>query len=424
MLAEAGARGSRRGRSLRVPGPGRRRRHRSADRSRRDPRQGPDAWPTGGRTRRPDRRPRDTIRRSASPCVQGTENDDVPVRRVRSADRRRARQAVPRPGRSAASPARSPRTSSSRCACRTASTCSCTRTCCASRSRTALLELDADAQARAHRAHVRQGYGHFTTRQNIQYNWPKLEDVPDDPRRARQRRDARDPDQRQLHPQHHLRITSPASRRTSSRIRGRTARCMRQWSTFHPEFAYLPRKFKIAVTGTPAHDRAAVALPRHRRAHRRRTPRASAASRSSSAAAWAARRSSATVIREFLPRRGPARYLEADPARLQPARPPRQQVQGAHQDPRERRSAPTSSRAASKRSGRSRKDGAQARPHARSTRVAQFFVPPPYETSSPRRRRAAALAARSARTATFARWVADTTCCRTRCPATASSCSR
>src|SRR5690606_6576467 len=33
---------------------------------------------------------------------------------------------------------------------------------------------------------------------------------------------------------------------------------IRQWSTFHPEFAFLPRKFKIAVTGTPAHDRAAI----------------------------------------------------------------------------------------------------------------------------------------------------------------------
>ncbi len=46
-------------------------------------------------------------------------------------------------------------------------------------------------------------YGHFTTRQNIQYNWPKLEDVPDMLADLASGRDARHPDQRQLHPQYH-----------------------------------------------------------------------------------------------------------------------------------------------------------------------------------------------------------------------------
>ena len=51
-------------------------------------------------------------------------------------------------------------------------------------------------------------------------------------------------------------IISPAWRRTSSKIRDRGARYIRQWATLHPEFSYLPRKFKIAVTGSPQ-DRAA-----------------------------------------------------------------------------------------------------------------------------------------------------------------------
>ena len=50
-----------------------------------------------------------------------------------------------------------------------------------------------------------RGYGHFTTRQNIQFNWPALEGHARHPGRARQRRDARDPDLGKLHPQRHRR---------------------------------------------------------------------------------------------------------------------------------------------------------------------------------------------------------------------------
>ena len=67
------------------------------------------------------------------------------------------------------------------------------------------------------------------------------------------------------------------------------AELIRQWSSLHPEFSYLPRKFKIAVTGAP-NDRAAVKV--HDiglRLHKQRR-RASAAGKSSSAAAWAAPR--------------------------------------------------------------------------------------------------------------------------------------
>jgi sulfite reductase (NADPH) hemoprotein beta-component len=98
-------------------------------------------------------------------------------------------------------------------------------------------------------------YGHFTTRQNIQYNWPKLEDVPDM---------LADLASVEMH----------AIQTSGNCIRNVTAdhfagiapdevddprpycEIIRQWSTLHPEFSYLPRKFKIAVTGSPA-DRAA-----------------------------------------------------------------------------------------------------------------------------------------------------------------------
>ena len=98
-------------------------------------------------------------------------------------------------------------------------------------------------------------YGHFTTRQNLQYNWPKLEDVPDM---------LADLATVEMH----------AIQTSGNCIRNTTAdhfagiapdevddprpycEIIRQWSTVHPEFNYLPRKFKIAVTGSPA-DRAA-----------------------------------------------------------------------------------------------------------------------------------------------------------------------
>ena len=105
-----------------------------------------------------------------------------------------------------------------------------------------------------------KGYGHFTTRQNIQYNWPKLRDVPD-------MLDAL------------AEVDLHAIQTSGNTIRNVTAdhfagaaadevedprpvaELLRQWSTDHPEFQFLPRKFKIAVSGsevdravTKAHD--------------------------------------------------------------------------------------------------------------------------------------------------------------------------
>ena len=101
-----------------------------------------------------------------------------------------------------------------------------------------------------------RGYGHFTTRQNIQFNWPKLVDIPDmlDHLAAVQ--------------MHAIQTSGNCIRNvTSDPFAGvagdewidprPTAELLRQWSSLHPEFAYLPRKFKFAVSGA-AEDRTAL----------------------------------------------------------------------------------------------------------------------------------------------------------------------
>lgn len=101
-----------------------------------------------------------------------------------------------------------------------------------------------------------KGYGHFTTRQNIQYNWPDLEDVPDILSELASVE------------MHAIQTSGNCIRNvTSDQYAGVAAdeiadprvycEILRQWSTLHPEFAFLPRKFKIAVTASE-HDRAAV----------------------------------------------------------------------------------------------------------------------------------------------------------------------
>ncbi|UTH49273.1 nitrite/sulfite reductase [Loktanella salsilacus] len=102
-----------------------------------------------------------------------------------------------------------------------------------------------------------QGYGHFTTRQNIQYNWPKLPDVPDI---LEALADVE---------MHAIQTSGNTIRNvTADHFAGAAAdevadprpyaELLRQWSTDHPEFQFLPRKFKIAVTGAEQ-DRAVIA---------------------------------------------------------------------------------------------------------------------------------------------------------------------
>ncbi|HEX9448356.1 MAG TPA: nitrite/sulfite reductase, partial [Dongiaceae bacterium] len=101
-----------------------------------------------------------------------------------------------------------------------------------------------------------RGFGHFTTRQNIQFNWPQLDEVP-------------------AILEHLAEVEMHAIQTSGNCIRNVTAdhyagvavdeiedprvyaEIVRQWSTLHPEFAFLPRKFKVAVTGASS-DRAAV----------------------------------------------------------------------------------------------------------------------------------------------------------------------
>jgi len=103
-----------------------------------------------------------------------------------------------------------------------------------------------------------RNYGHFTTRQNLQYNWPKLDDVP----KILQELASVE--------MHAIQTSGNCVRNvTSDHLAGVApdeledprpwAEIIRQWSTFHPEFAALPRKFKIAVGATPGVDRAAIA---------------------------------------------------------------------------------------------------------------------------------------------------------------------
>ncbi len=101
-----------------------------------------------------------------------------------------------------------------------------------------------------------RGYGHFTTRQNLQFNWPKLRDIP------------AILDLLADVEMHGIQTSGNCIRNvTADHFAGvaqdeiedprPTAELIRQWSSLHPEFSYLPRKFKIAVTGAE-HDRAVI----------------------------------------------------------------------------------------------------------------------------------------------------------------------
>ena len=101
-----------------------------------------------------------------------------------------------------------------------------------------------------------RGYGHFTTRQNLQFNWPQLENVPDILAELAEV------------DMHAIQTSGNCIRNTTSDPFAGVAadevvdprpwcELVRQWSTLHPEFAFLPRKFKIAITGA-TDDRTAI----------------------------------------------------------------------------------------------------------------------------------------------------------------------
>ena len=103
-----------------------------------------------------------------------------------------------------------------------------------------------------------RGYGHFTTRQNLQFNWPRLEDVPDILAELAEI------------DMHAIQTSGNCVRNiTTDHFAGVAGdeivdprpycELVRQWAALNPEFAYLPRKFKIAITGA-THDRAAILI--------------------------------------------------------------------------------------------------------------------------------------------------------------------
>ena len=122
-----------------------------------------------------------------------------------------------------------------------------------------------------------KGYGHFTTRQNIQFNWIKLMDVPD------MLADLAEVEM------HCLQTSGNCIRNvTADHFAGAVAdemedprilaEIVRQWSTLHPEFTFLPRKFKIAVSGTRKRPRGGE-IPRYRNRDREERGRRSRLSR-------------------------------------------------------------------------------------------------------------------------------------------------
>jgi sulfite reductase (NADPH) hemoprotein beta-component len=153
-----------------------------------------------------------------------------------------------------------------------------------------------------------RGYGHFTTRQNIQYNWPKLEEVPDILAELA------------AVEMHAIQTSGNCIRNTTSdHLAGVTpneledprpwCEIIRQWSTFHPEFTYLPRKFKIAVTGAPQ-DRAA-SLVHDVGVHIVRGPKGELGFEILAGGGLGRTPIIGQVVRDFLPREHLLSYLEA-----------------------------------------------------------------------------------------------------------------
>jgi sulfite reductase (NADPH) hemoprotein beta-component len=153
-----------------------------------------------------------------------------------------------------------------------------------------------------------RGYGHFTTRQNIQFNWPRLEDSPDI---------LADLASVEMHA---IQTSGNCVRNiTSDEFAGVApdeildprplSEILRQWSTFHPEFAFLPRKFKIAVNGA-VEDRAATAF-HDIGLYLRRGPDGEVGMRVLVGGGMGRTPVVGPVIREFLPWRHMNTYVEA-----------------------------------------------------------------------------------------------------------------
>ncbi|MBK8181849.1 MAG: nitrite/sulfite reductase [Candidatus Competibacteraceae bacterium] len=153
-----------------------------------------------------------------------------------------------------------------------------------------------------------KGFGHFTTRQNFQLNWPKLEETPDILAELAEAQ------------MHAIQTSGNCIRNVTADHLSGVAKdeiddprvyceVIRQWSTFHPEFSYLPRKFKIAVTGA-IHDRAAAQV-HDIGLNLLRNPQGELGFRVLVGGGLGRTPLIGHVIREFLPQRDLLSYLEA-----------------------------------------------------------------------------------------------------------------
>jgi sulfite reductase (NADPH) hemoprotein beta-component len=219
-------------------------------------------------------------------------------------------------------------------------------------------------------------YGHFTTRQNIQLNWPKLESVPDILAEL-------------------ATVQMHAIQTSGNCVRNVTAdhlagvapdeledprpycEIIRQWATLHPEFAYLPRKFKIAVTGTPA-DRAAsevhdVGL------HMRRGPDGNTGFEVLVGGGLGRAPAIGQVIRDFLPLADLLSYLEAI-LRVYNRYGRRDNIHKARIKVLVKSLGAAQFRAEVEAEWLAARDSAPHLPQSEVERVRGFFAPPPYAT--------------------------------------------
>ena len=226
-----------------------------------------------------------------------------------------------------------------------------------------------------------RGYGHFTTRQNLQLNWPKLEHVPDILAELATRPDARDPDLRQLHPQRHHRPFRRRGAATRSSIRVRTARSSGSGRRCIPS-SRTCRASSRSRSPARANDRAAVARCTTSACTLMRNDAGrTSASTCWSAAASAARRSSATSSANSCRSRTCSHYLDAI-LRVYNRYGRRDNMHKARIKilVKDRRRRPNSRDDGRGRVGAVKDWRRDARPPRRSSGSRAFFTPPPYET--------------------------------------------
>ncbi|MDG4594287.1 MAG: nitrite/sulfite reductase [Candidatus Contendobacter sp.] len=223
-----------------------------------------------------------------------------------------------------------------------------------------------------------KGFGHFTTRQNLQFNWPRLEDTPDILAEL-------------------ARVQMHAIQTSGNCIRNVTAdhlsgvapdeiddprvycEIIRQWSTFHPEFSYLPRKFKIAVTGA-AHDRAAAQV-HDIGLNLLRDERGELGFRVLVGGGLGRTPMIGRVIREFLPRHDLLTYLEAI-LRVYNLHGRRDNLYKARIKILVKALGPEKFRDQVEAEWEQIRDSGLALDEAEIQRVRRFFAPPPYDTAA------------------------------------------